>query len=962
MASPVVNANSLTVFVNGLLDIEDLFSATDADNDIVSYTFTDFRDFANTGYFVYDGVPQANGSSITVAESDLHKLKYSGGSQIAFEGFKVVAEDANGNFSNAAVGRLYSVRSNTTRPNVARPNFDILANEMVQATDFVRGFDPDGYPLTEFEFSDLNKVSMLFTTNNRTWVGSANHNFATGDTVTIIGADQAEFNVTTTVTVTNQNVFYIDAPGGVPQSATGDIQVYSRDQGFFELNGDRINQGSTFRVLAEDLENLYFVATGEDDVKNIHIRGYDGAAWSIKKRGVVTIEDNANRPAVQFSQSVTPADAFHDFWQHLNISDPDLNTVKTYQFRNTSPHAQNGDLYYQGQIVPRKTWVTVPAENLNQITFKTPRQGFEQLIRVRAFDGEHWSQAGTHTVISTPPIIRPGIEPVIPIKLEQQRDLVSVSDIFAKSDTGEPHTRVQIYEDTTDPASGNLRFGQTNLAGDTVHEFSTFAFNAGVQFYTGDYQNRHIDTYYQRNYNGFDWSKWQKVEIRTEPEFDDALFSGATWMGLLPFAPDGRLRITYSFMQRFPDYETGEAVDGNPLELRHFERFDTTQRIHTRMIFENLESFLNVDFVEVDDSVTNSLGFEGGDIRFGEYGIPFPESTASAFAFLPANAPQAGDIWMNRLNMPDGIATPMIPDTLGYMILMHEIGHALGLKHPFAGVSRLPESTDTNDYTVMAYNNAAQGNPFTFQTYDIAELQQMYGANPTHNNGDTTYSIGAYFQRQAFVETIWDAGGNDTISGQGSSRPVTLDLRFGARSSLGSIPENLSIAHGTEIENATGSDLSDTLIGNYLDNVLIGGLGNDSLTGHQGDDFLIGGAGNDDFIWGVADGNDTINDQGFGGADTLIIRNVLGADDLTQDLTFNMAGDNLVVSLDLDGGQNEGTITIQNQTQVGSAIESLTIGGQTIDLVNLTSQLGVGIDTFRATTDSSPNGLLVAPA
>lgn len=968
MASPVVTANTATVFVNGLIDIQDLFSASDADNDIVSYTFTDFRDLANSGFFLFDGVPIDNGGSITIDAADLDRLQYSGGSQIFFEGFRVSAEDAAGNFSNNAVGRIYSVRSNTTRPNVARPFFDVLANESTPASQFVRGFDPDGYPLTEFEFSDLNNVAMLFTTNTRMWVGSSGHNFETGDTVTIIGADQAQFNVTATITVTNDNVFYIDTPGLVPTSATGDIKVYEHNQGYFELNGSALPQGTTFRVSADELENLHYVATGPDDVENVYVRGYDGASWSIQKKGAATISDNANRPTVQFSRSVTPADQSHDFWESLNVTDADQNTIKTYMFFNTSPHAQNGDMYFQGEVVPRKTWITVQADELNQLSFTTPRQGFEQLIRVRAYDGEHWSIPGTHTIESTPPIIRPSIEPTVNLMIHEQRELVAIDSVFSKSDVGDTHTHVQIFEPTTDPASGNFRFGVTNLEGGVVHEFPIQAFNNGVSFYTGDYQNRHIDPIYQRNWNGTEWSKWQKIEIRTEPEFDNALFSGATWMGILPFADDGRLRVTYSFMQRFPDYGTGEARDGNPLLLEHFERFSTEQRINTRKVFENLENIINVDFVEVPDTSFNSLGYEGGDIRFGEYGIPFPTSTASAFAFYPGFTAEAGDIWINRLNSANGPEPTHDPDTFDYYTLLHEVGHALGLKHSFTDISRLPESTDSADFTVMSYTGSESydffndiGAPATFQPYDIAELQQLYGANTTYRNGDDDYAIGNYFQRQQFVETIWDTGGHDTISGVGSVRPTTIDLRQGARSSVGAFERNLSIAHGVEIEDAIGSDLSDTLIGNYLDNTLIGGLGNDDLTGLQGNDFLIGGAGNDNFNWGVGDGDDTINDQGFGGSDTLIIENLLGADNLTQDLVFEMSGDNLLVTLAIDGGSEEGTVVIQNQTLAGYEIESLTIGGQTIDLVDLTSQLAPGVDTFEATTNASTNGLLVMP-
>src|SRR5690606_24536249 len=41
----------------------------------------------------------------------------------------------------------------------------------------------------------------------------------------------------------------------------------------------------------------------------------------------------------------------------------------------------------------------------------------------------------------------------------------------------------------------------------------------------------------------------------------------------------------------------------------------------------------------------------------------------------------------------------------GYLTLLHEIGHALGLKHPHEGRARLKGGEDSWVNTVMSYNN-----------------------------------------------------------------------------------------------------------------------------------------------------------------------------------------------------------------------------------------------------------------
>jgi len=74
-----------------------------------------------------------------------------------------------------------------------------------------------------------------------------------------------------------------------------------------------------------------------------------------------------------------------------------------------------------------------------------------------------------------------------------------------------------------------------------------------------------------------------------------------------------------------------------------------------------------------------------------------------------------------------------------------------------------------------------------------------------------------------------------------------------------------SIAHGVDIENATGNENADMLIGNELNNRLTGNDGDDVLVGSGGNDDLIGGYGKD-ILSGDA-GKDTLD--GGGGNDTL---------------------------------------------------------------------------------------------
>jgi Ca2+-binding RTX toxin-like protein len=65
---------------------------------------------------------------------------------------------------------------------------------------------------------------------------------------------------------------------------------------------------------------------------------------------------------------------------------------------------------------------------------------------------------------------------------------------------------------------------------------------------------------------------------------------------------------------------------------------------------------------------------------------------------------------------------------------------------------------------------------------------------------------------------------------------------------LGNYLENLTLG-GSSAINGTGNTLANTLIGNDAANTLDGGSGNDILNGKSGNDVLTGGTGSDTFVF-----------------------------------------------------------------------------------------------------------------
>ncbi|WP_430422126.1 M57 family metalloprotease [Phenylobacterium sp.] len=431
--------------------------------------------------------------------------------------------------------------------------------------------------------------------------------------------------------------------------------------------------------------------------------------------------------------------------------------------------------------------------------------------------------------------------------------------------------------------------------------------------------------------------------------------------------------VTYAFRASEPTQM--------PSDTSGFQRFNAAQIAATELAMQGWSDAANIRFQRVgfgdtgEDAYSNAAQILLANYTDGAKG-------SSAFAFYPGRSESSGDVWVN---LTVGTNSFPVVNNQGMQVLLHEIGHAIGLAHP--GDYNADEDTvityaadaeyfeDSRQYTVMSYfsatnTGASYGTTFPAapQMDDIRAIQIEYGANMSTRTGDTTYGFNSNAERAWFaiansssrvVFAVWDAGGNDTFDFSGYSQNQTIDLREGFFSNVGALVGNVAVAQGAKIENAIGGFGADTINGNAVDNSIDGGpgadrvaagAGNDTIDGGSGSGYLRGDEGADSILGGASfdDINGNMgNDTAFGGGgDDWVVggkdNDVLYGNEGT-DLVYGNLGDDVLI-----GG--EGADTLRG----GQGADSL-MGDAGADYVsgdrgNDTMAGGAGADLFHSFT------------
>ena len=329
-------------------------------------------------------------------------------------------------------------------------------------------------------------------------------------------------------------------------------------------------------------------------------------------------------------------------------------------------------------------------------------------------------------------------------------------------------------------------------------------------------------------------------------------------------------KIQYSFLDNdSPHYGTYAELAGDGL-------IEPTQAFKdaNEKALNSWSKFIDVQFEEIEE--TSEIV---GDWRIGitdkDHFMPgsvddpnTPENEAepwmqyAAYSQGVTSNPEGGNMFYNGYfsndgssgydkynatgdNTPDGILdwnqeSNMTEYSYNFSTLIHEIGHSLGLKHPFEefpttsdlygnGDNIFQEKYDQMRYSVMSYTDnrdytdssikydgtqlelpdgtKTDWQPITPMLYDVMSLQEVYGPAKSSSPDDDTYT---YTPDKIPYECIYDTGGNDVLDLSSLTGGSNLKLNGDELSIIGQdylVPWKNLEAGGFELGNPQGGVL-----------------------------------------------------------------------------------------------------------------------------------------------------------
>lgn len=251
---------------------------------------------------------------------------------------------------------------------------------------------------------------------------------------------------------------------------------------------------------------------------------------------------------------------------------------------------------------------------------------------------------------------------------------------------------------------------------------------------------------------------------------DALLDTGPDWNFLINAAGDAITTLTYTF----------SILSGNESGQSGQEAFTLSQQAMTRTAFDYISKLTGIQFVETVNGANAQIHLCNTDLQGAN--VTGLCSWHSSYAYDPGTnvlKTYDADAYVYLDNVEWYAQNRNLdPGSRGYETLLHELGHALGLKHPFDDSIHLPSSQDNTSYTLMSYTESGSARS-VYSPYDIAALNWLYGGDGLGGAlGINSTSGGRYLTGTSGADTLTGTAANDKLEGDGGNDMIDGGLGF----------------------------------------------------------------------------------------------------------------------------------------------------------------------------------------
>ena len=498
---PVATAADLPASTKGqVISASSLFSASDVDNNALTYFFYDNTADAGSGHFTVNGTVEPANTTFALSAAQLAQTTFTAGLTVSDDLFVNVYDG----FAFSGPKEFHVIVPPNHAPTATVIDQSSPSGQVISVSSLFLASDADNDALTYFFYDNTADAgSGHFTVNgtvepaNTTFSVSAAQlaqtTFTAGSTV----SDDLFVNVYDGTAFSQPKEFHVNVPpnhapvatapdhgalSGQTISASSLFLANDADNnaltyffydntadagsGHFTVNGTVEPANTTFAVSAAQLAQTTFTAgsTASDD---LFVNVYDGTSFSQPKEFHVLVVPPNQAPmatAPDFSaakgQVVSASSLFL-------ASDAD-NDALTYFFYDNTADAGSGHFTVNGTVEPANTTFAVSAAQLAQTTFTAGSTASDDLF-VNIYDGTSFSQPKEFHVNVSP---NHAPEATAPDHSAPSGQVINASSLFLANDADNDTLTYFFYDNTPGAGSGHFTVNGTVEPANTTFSVS----------------------------------------------------------------------------------------------------------------------------------------------------------------------------------------------------------------------------------------------------------------------------------------------------------------------------------------------------------------------------------------------------------------------------------------------------------------------------------------------------------